>query len=201
MSQVATRISQKINNDDLLGAIGMLSAIPWFPPDEFARAGISEDLNELCSTRDELFWLIRQARRHMTQWTGVAALIQMLSSERERKRFEQDAAETDRKLIEWRQEKKLLAARETKQIAGEIEDLLEDIITGAVSGHAMNGAPPVETASGRELRRLSRGYPTPEVRSSRQIEQDLAKQPGRWLTEEEKRLRLEEIEQRLGPKR
>jgi hypothetical protein len=55
-------------------AVRRLSAIPFFPSDEYARDSIMEELAAFVPNAEALTWLVRMALAGMRQWQGCAEL-------------------------------------------------------------------------------------------------------------------------------
>lgn len=54
--------------------ISMLSAIRWFPAEPAARVMIADELQSMCNSDTEAFWLCKRMIRLFVEWPGVPAL-------------------------------------------------------------------------------------------------------------------------------
>jgi hypothetical protein len=115
-------------------AIELMSrTIPFFPQDQVAMKFIFQELESMVSTQEQLEWLARAACRHMKQFNlsdlrgmfcsryepadgdyGVSDIpgytLEESISRAEREYQQRESQEFDRKLIEWKEEAKLLGA-------------------------------------------------------------------------------------------
>jgi hypothetical protein len=105
--------------------------IPFFPSDQDGRFFIESELRKMVNTRAELEWLIDTAASVMTEWRGFGSLraiycaggyqprdgifvepqiagVSSAAANYQQRRQEIEAAETERKLAQWRREAKAL---------------------------------------------------------------------------------------------
>lgn len=63
-----------ISENDAIGAVGELGAIPYFPRDEGAHTAIMRALCAFVGETWHLRWLVDTAVNRMSEWRGVAEL-------------------------------------------------------------------------------------------------------------------------------
>ena len=81
--------TEPITNDNLLLAIAGLACIPFFPDDPVSRTFICDDLIELCQNPAELFAVVKESRRTMKRWEGMAEMIEILNYRRRHSFFQE----------------------------------------------------------------------------------------------------------------
>lgn len=86
----------------------LLKNAPFSPDDVEMRAAVSSWVAASIETRAELQRFMAYALEHMGEWGGIGGLRALLESMRETAAQEIVAAETDQKLLEWKEQAKQL---------------------------------------------------------------------------------------------
>jgi hypothetical protein len=112
----------------IIDAVRAMSSIPFFPKEEYAQRAIMSEIAKFADRPERVDWLASAALRSMREWRGVAELRGMYctrfkpadgydeycsvpgfsANDCEAAYIEGQARETDRKMLEYKREQKLL---------------------------------------------------------------------------------------------
>jgi hypothetical protein len=139
----------KPTQKQIFAAVGRLGALAMFPSDPAAREGIMRAIERFVNTVEELKWLVETMMDKVGVWHGPTELRGVFCShfkpadggedtrcvttpgftayDQESRYFEREAAETTKRIAEWKQQAKALPAAEeweNKQLTEQIAERL-----------------------------------------------------------------------------